>query len=110
MIPCYLKFTDEAEAIVALAQFRALDQDGRPFWVTASATHVLVLTGTIHRPTGRMLPTADPAFPEVPEMQALPGYHVDALFETVPDALTPYIVTPTHPALHFAGHEPKGTP
>ena len=52
-----------------------------------------------------MLPTGDPAFPETPEMEALPGYHVDALLAEVPAELEPYRVTPAHPACQFAGHE-----
>jgi len=105
MTPFYLKFTDEAEAIAVLAQFRALDQDGRSFWITASATHALDVLGTIHAPTGRMLPTDDPQWPEVPEMQALAGFHVNALFAELPPALAPYLVTPANPACVFAGHE-----
>lgn len=107
MIPVLLRFADEAEAIAVLAQFRALDQDGAPFWITASATHALHIPpgGVVQRPTGVLLPSTEPGMPDVPEMEALPGYHVDALFEIVPDHLGPYTVTPANPACQFAGHE-----
>lgn len=78
----YLKFTDEAEATAAL--------DGY--------TGSIDIIGVIYKPTGVMIDTDDG---EVPEVAAIPGWHVNTRGPMDP-ALLPYSVEPAHPVRVWA--------
>lgn len=93
-----LKFNSEQEAISLLPQFRGLDDNGEPFWITDSPEHLLKPLGVIHKPTGHMLEIEGV---ETPELAPLPGWHMDFLGE-LPEGLEPYVVTPTNKVHDFA--------
>lgn len=90
-----LKFADEAEAIKVLAQYRGTDENNTQVWRTASHSHAMDLIGTIYSPTGNVLPSPDPGGPDVQEMAAVPGYHINLQCEES-SGLEAYIITPTH--------------
>lgn len=101
MSTTYLKFASEAEAVAALSQYRIME-GGVEQWLTASHTHALDIVGTIHKPTGVMIPS-DQGFPPTPEMAPLPGFHVNAIFtQGTPDSLLPFVITPSSPSRVFA--------
>lgn len=85
----YLVFPDEATALAVLEDY-------------PGAVDVI---GTIHKPTGRTLPaTPLPGgvqAPPMPEMQALPGWHVNTRGPITP-ALQAYAVQPSQPARVWA--------
>lgn len=56
------------------------------------------VVGTIYKPTGEMLLGEDG---EYPAMAPLDGWHVNLRGE-LPDALAPYVVTPTQPVRVWA--------
>lgn len=97
----YLKFPDEATAASVLSQFRGPDQDDNEVWITASHSHALDVVGTIYKPTGVMLPSAEPGMPEIPEMAPIPGFHVNFI-GALPGEAAPYVVEPANPARVFA--------
>ena len=90
----FLKFTDEDEAINALSDY--ISDEGE--WITDSHTHSLSVIGTIHKPTGNMIKGEDGSYPE---MAPIPGFHVNFI-GTLPETLTPYLVTPVNPTRVFA--------
>ena len=92
----YLKFTDEADAIAVLEDYRGTDEAGNAIWLTGSNEHALDVVGTIYKPTGEIVD-------EVPVMAPLAGYHVNLLLVgDVPAALEAYSVIPSSPSQVFA--------
>lgn len=88
----FLRFNSEGTARAAFAEYLTEDNQW-PAYIGNVAVDVI---GTIYRPTGNML--AD----DVPEMAALPGYHIN-LSGSVP-GLEPFeIEQPTTPARVFFG-------
>jgi hypothetical protein len=87
----FLRFTNEAAARSAFADHLI---DGE--WPAYIGTAAVDVIGTIHRPTGSML--AD----DVPEMAALPGFHIN-LSDSVPELTEFEIDAPTTPARVFFG-------
>lgn len=92
MQPFYLKFADEAQAIAALAQFRAEDR-----WIDASLTHALDVVGTIS--TGGQW---DAEGSEIEAPTVLDGYHINLMIGVLPSELEQYTVTPATPSRVFA--------
>ena len=76
-------------------------EDGDPYLVTHSHEYAIDVVGTLHEPTGTML--TDEEGNEYPEMQAMPGWHVnirlvgDAVRETVEALDTSDGVNPEQP-------------
>lgn len=87
----FLRFTSEAAARAAFAEH--LEDGAWPAYIGAVAVDVV---GVIHRPTGNML--AD----DVPEMAALPGFHIN-LSDSVPGLEQYEIEQPSTPARVFFG-------
>lgn len=87
----FLRFTSEAAARAAFADYL---QEGE--WPVYIGTVAVDVVGVIHRPTGNML--AD----DVPQMAALPGYHIN-LSDSVPGLEQYEIESPTTPARVFFG-------
>lgn len=92
----FLKFADEAEAMVNLADYRS--DEG---WIQASVDHALDVVGTIYQPTGIVITNDEGE--SYPEMAPLDGFHVNLAIAQLPEALAPFVVTPSHPARVFAG-------
>lgn len=90
-----LKFADEAEAVKVLAQYRATDEHGQPFWVTGSHAHALDVIGSIYTPTGNYLLNPETGIADIPEMALAIGFHINLQCEDTA-GLEPYIVTPLH--------------
>jgi hypothetical protein len=59
----------------------------------------VAVIGAIGRPTGEIIPGPDGA--DVPEMAALPGWHVNIRAPMTHPAFAPYIVHPAAPAVAF---------
>lgn len=87
----FLRFTNEAAARAAFADHLIEGE-----WPAYIGTVAVDVVGTIHRPTGNML--AD----DVPEMVALPGFHIN-LSDSVPDLAAYEIERPSNPAQVFFG-------
>ena len=87
----FLRFTNESAARAAFADH--LIEGGWPAYIGTSAVDVV---GTIYRPTGNML--AD----DVPEMSALPGFHIN-LSDSVPELVEFESDAPATPARVFFG-------
>ena len=88
----FLHFTNEAAARAAFADH--LTEDGG--WPSYIGTAAVDVVGTIHRPTGIMLED------DLPEMAALPGFHIN-LSDTVTGFAQFEIEPPATPARVFAG-------
>lgn len=88
----FLRFTNEAAARAAFAD-HLTDHGDWPAYIGTVAVDVV---GTIHRPTGIMLDD------DVPEMAALPGFHIN-LSGSVPELAEFEIDAPTTPARVFFG-------
>jgi hypothetical protein len=88
----FLRFTSEAAARAAFADH--LTEDGA--WPAYIGTVAVDVVGIIHRPTGNMLDD------DVPEMAALPGFHIN-LSDSVPELAEFEIDPPTTPARVFFG-------
>lgn len=87
----FLRFTNEAAARSVFADHLIEGE-----WPAYIGTVAVDVVGTIHRPTGNML--AD----DVPEMSALPGFHIN-LSDSVPELSEFEIDPPTTPARVFFG-------
>lgn len=87
----FLRFTNEAAARAAFADH--LIEGEWPAYIGTAAVDVV---GTIHRPTGIMLDD------DLPEMAALPGFHIN-LSDSVPALAEFEIDPPSTPARIFAG-------
>ncbi|WP_314324509.1 hypothetical protein [Comamonas aquatica] len=85
----FLRFTSEAAARTAFAD-RLIEGE----WPAYIGTAAVDVVGTIHHPTGNML--AD----DVPEMSALPGFHIN-LSDSVPELAEFEIDAPATPARVF---------
>ena len=92
----FLKFTSEAEAIAAFAQW-ATEDAPIPAYIGTVAVDVV---GVIHKPTGNTLQDADGN--SYPEMTPLPGWHIN-LSGDVPELAAFEIDLPDTPARVFAG-------
>lgn len=88
----FLRFTEEAAARAAFADH--LTDDGH--WPSYIGTTAVDVVGTVYRPTGTMLDD------DVPEMAALPGFHIN-LSDSVPELVGFEIDVPTTPARVFFG-------
>lgn len=88
----FLRFNSESTARAAFAEYLTEDNQW-PAYIGKVAVDVI---GTIHRPTGSMF--AD----DVPEMAALPGYHIN-LSDSVPGLEQYEIEQPSTPARVFFG-------
>jgi hypothetical protein len=94
-VTTYLKFTDEAQAIEVLANFRQDDA-----WITHKDGTDIDVIGLIFQPTGVMLEGEEGP---VPEMAALEGYHVN-MIGPVPEAVKPHVIpAPQQPVRVFFG-------
>ena len=78
----YLKFSDEAEATAALADYPGS----------------IDIIGIIYKPTGEVIKTDEG---EVAEMAPLAGWHVNTR-GPMPEALLPFSVIPEHPVRVWA--------
>lgn len=88
----YLRFADEAEARVVLAQY--LNEDGN--WITGSHDHALDVVGTIYKPTGEM---GQSEFGPYPLFEPIPGFHVNYIGS---EDFSAYEVFPSTPSRVFA--------
>lgn len=88
----FLRFTNEAAARAAFADYLTDDGD----WPAYIGTAAIDAVGTIYRPTGIMLDD------DLPEMAALPGFHIN-LSDSVPGLEGFEIDAPTTPARVFFG-------
>ena len=92
----FLKFTSEAEAAAAFAQW-ATDEATYPSYIGTVAVDVV---GVIHKPTGDTL--IDSEGNSYPDMQSIPGWHIN-LSDSVPELSAFEIDPPATPARVFAG-------
>ena len=90
MIPIYLMFANEAEALAALAK------DDAPIWPASALQWVPV---PVTRATGELDSEGQEIF------ETAPGYHVNALWDGVTEIydLTPYRTYPETPSVVWAG-------
>lgn len=88
----FLRFISESAARAAFSEYLTEDNDW-PEYIGSAAVDVI---GVICRPTGDML--AD----DVPEMAALPGFHIN-LSDSVPGLEQYEIEPPSTPARVFFG-------
>ena len=70
----FLKFADEAEAKLALFTEQTNVQDDVVETVLVPKYAAVDVVGTIYKPTGKTLKTAEGP---VPEMKAVPGWHAN---------------------------------
>ena len=100
----YLKFSNEAEARAVLYRKEGVVEasegvetnEGYDVPNFANIDHI----GTIYKPTGKMLQTEEG---EVPEMAAIPGYHVNVrVVNEDASALEPYRIYPDTPVRGWA--------
>ena len=73
----FLKFADEAEANAALFTEQTNVQDDVVETVLVPKYAAVDVIGTIYKPTGNVLPAEDGSGDAVPEMKAVPGWHVN---------------------------------
>ena len=92
----FLKFSTEAEAIAAFAQWATEDAVFPSYIGTVAADPV----GVIHNPTGNTL--QDAGGNSYPEMAPIPGWHVN-LSDSVPELAVFEITPPATPSRVFAG-------
>jgi len=105
-IDYYLKFDSEAAAKAVLYRVEgAVEADpengveAQEGYEVANYQFVDVI-GTIYKPTGKMLESDEG---EVPEMAAIPGYHVNArVVSGDASALEPYRIVPSNPVRGWA--------
>lgn len=91
----FLKFTDEAEAVAALASFRTVDNQ----WIFHKDGVDIDIIGIIHKPSGAMLMSSDGFM--YPEMQPLDGFHVNLVGE-LSENLQSFVIYPKTPSRVFA--------
>lgn len=92
----FLKFSSEAEAIAAFAQW-ATEDSAFPSYIGTVAVDPV---GVIHKPTGNTLQDSDGN--EYPEMTPVDGWHIN-LSDSVPELSAFEIEPPTTPTRVFAG-------
>lgn len=91
MIDSLYKFTDEAEAIALLPDYRAADEEGNAFWKTAGEGFCLDPVGNLYGIT----PTDDP---ENPTITTLDGWHLNLRTWDNREIPAPdHLVTPANP-------------
>ena len=95
----FLKFADEAEANAALYDEQTNVQDDVVETVLVPKYAAVDVVGTIYKPTGKSLKTAEGP---VPEMKAVPGWHVNVRHTDEAPELAPYQVFPATPARMWA--------
>lgn len=88
----FLRFSDEAAARAAFADYLTDDGD----WPSYIGTAAVDVVGTIYRLTGILLDD------DVPEMAPLEGFHIN-LSDSVPELAEFEIDAPTTPARVFFG-------
>ena len=97
MTDYYLKLTNEASMATVLSAF--YDEEGE--FVSNTCDYSIDVVGILHEPTGNTL--TDEEGIEYPEMQAIPGWHVnirllnDTVRETVESLNTLHGVSPESP-------------
>tara|TARA_R110000868_G_scaffold362001_1_gene624049 strand:- start:5261 stop:5629 length:369 start_codon:yes stop_codon:yes gene_type:complete len=117
MIDFYLKLANEAAMSTVLSSFykqdteTTIDEDtgeetttnvGDPYLVPNTSDYAIDVVGVLHEPTGVTL-TSDFEDIQYPEMQAIPGWHVnirllnDTVRETVESLNTLHGVSPESP-------------
>ena len=95
----FLKFNDEAEANAALFTEQTDVQGDVVETVLVPKYAAVDVVGTIYKPTGKMLKA--PEGP-VPEMKAVPGWHVNVRHTDDAPELAPYRVFPQTPSRMWA--------
>jgi len=95
----FLKFTDEAEANAALFTEQTNVQDDVVETVLVPKYAAVDVVGVIYAPTGVMLTTDEG---EVPEMNAVPGWHVNVRHTDEASELDAYKVEVKTPARMWA--------
>lgn len=68
-----LKFTDEAQAIEALSQFRSEDEEGNQDWKQGDHTFALVYCGDLHNNDAVLDEQGEVITPATP----IEGYHIN---------------------------------
>lgn len=106
----YLKFDNEEAANAALVAAgvlahvdAVLDEAGTvqtPAGFAAANGASVDVIGVIHKPTGNMISTVEHG--EMPEMAAVPGWHVNVRSSTEIEALKTYDIAPATPARVWA--------
>lgn len=101
MRDAFLKFADEAEALVTFEAV-GVDVDALSYHDTALPAGMLIVKavgpacdGVVYASTGEMATDAEGA--EYPEMAAVPGFHVNvrlAASASLPEALAAFLVAP----------------
>ena len=95
----FLKFADEAEANAALFTEQTNVQGDVVETVLVPKYAAVDVVGIVYKPTGKMLKT--PEGP-VPEMKAVPGWHVNVRHTEEAPELAPYQVFPVTPSRAWA--------
>lgn len=97
----YLKFTDEAQAIALMPQFRTPEFtiDGVTIpadWSTGDGTFDLKTIGVITKETGQMMEITDPnsAVMQVPVMVPIDAWHCNLRIDELPAELLPFKIEP----------------
>lgn len=91
----FLKFADEAEANSILFNEETIVNDDVVETLKVPKYTAIDVIGTIYKPTGKMLTVEDGE--PVPEMAAIPGFHVNVRHETEAPELQQFAVTPSTP-------------
>jgi hypothetical protein len=89
----FLKFEDETLADAVLFD---MVHDGEGYTKQPRYAAIDVI-GTIYEPTGQMLPASDDSGDAVPEMAAIPGWHVNVRHTSEAPELEQYRVHPATP-------------
>ena len=78
----FLKFTDEAQAIAALYDYRFGEK-----WITSLKGSALDVIGTVYAPTGTMLTDGDFSYPEQAPIE---GFYINIATSEFPQELRPF--------------------
>ena len=78
----FLKFTDEAQAIASLPDYRFEDK-----WLTSFKQSALDVIGTVYAPTGTMLTDGDFSYPEQAPIE---GFYINIATSELPQELRPF--------------------
>jgi hypothetical protein len=93
----FLKFDSPAAADAVLYDEQTV-VDGDTVETVKKAKYAAIdVIGTIYEPTGKMLPASDDSGDAVPEMAAIPGWHVNVRHTSEAPELEQYRVHPATP-------------
>lgn len=95
----FLKFADEAEAMSTLYTEETIVRDDVVETIKVPKYTAIDVIGTIYKPTGEMLTVEDGE--PVPEMAAIPGFHVNVRHEAEAPELAQFAVTPSTPSRNW---------